>query len=580
MNTSDQPEHEMAEDDIIDDEPELDHTIVQVQEVTDKLIKQHSEEDLFQPDQDITDQKDIFAPESPVSSKECEPTVLRDTVDQSFGKTVETCLNHLPERILTEELARHGCSQNGSIDVRKKRLIDILSRPTQEGTSPQPLIEDTLVAIKTDINSLADEVAHLRREFEVSKNNENNEKTLSNSDKKHGLEMKKIKDLWSENLKAASQLKNSIEQNFRDLELAQVKVEEVDQHVRKFKNDLKNYYNSAFFREDSALIKDLHRAVVGTKTPTDWVNEERRAERKASTHEQTLVNPGPKSYSTVVATGSDPSPKTFSDRQENQPSQVAMSNRFEPLSSNSDSPPQPVSSNTKTSRRGPGYSFTSSVPKIPSKPPVLSNMQSSQQSAKFKTVLITDSILRHINSSDALGVNHEVVVINKRSTAGLLSKEVRLKIREVRPDYIYIHLGVNDASENIPLRSTLANFLDFKNFCDTLFDTKIILSLPIMTKFTALNQRIMDMRECIKELAFHFHEWNPPQPIKLKKLWINSNSNFQKTGADVSAYYAEDGVHLSERGKKAILGNFRHHIHHITRIMQDKPPKVRPTTSR
>ncbi|KAL5251685.1 hypothetical protein ACHWQZ_G014730 [Mnemiopsis leidyi] len=50
-----------------------------------------------------------------------------------------------------------------------------------------------------------------------------------------------------------------------------------------------------------------------------------------------------------------------------------------------------------------------------------------QPNTTFKTVLITDSILRHVQgSANVFGVNHELKVINKRDTSGLKEKKLNM----------------------------------------------------------------------------------------------------------------------------------------------------------
>ena len=252
----------------------------------------------------------------------------------------------------------------------------------------------------------------------------------------------------------------------------------------------------------------------------------------------------------------------------------------------------PSTVNTQeNSRRGPGYSMTSSaqqmplpavqtpVPQpvthisapLPSAPP--ESPTTSPPITNFKTVLITDSIMRHINNKEDLGVNHELYPINVRDSSGLNRVDVKRTIETIRPDYIYIHLGANDAFQNIPLRESLKNYLCLKKFVDWLFNTKIIISLPLFTKDTQTNRKILDLREGLKEFSNHFHESHHTQCPKTKKIWVNANTNFCKNGLIAEQYYGNDGVHLTDRGKDVIKGNLRHHIHHITRIMQNKPPK-------
>ena len=101
----------------------------------------------------------------------------------------------------------------------------------------------------------------------------------------------------------------------------------------------------------------------------------------------------------------------------------------------------------------------------------------------FKTVLITDSILRHVRDIDSLGVNHELHRINKRDSNGLTDDKVLEEIQKIRPDYIYVHLGVNDVAQvpRVPLIKTLQNFMRFKKFCGWQWGTQVIFSLPLLT---------------------------------------------------------------------------------------------------
>ncbi len=67
--------------------------------------------------------------------------------------------------------------------------------------------------------------------------------------------MKAIKDLWDKNLAATSNIANRIDGVFRELEVAEQRADEVDKHLKLLKCDLKNWHNSAFYKEDSLLIR-------------------------------------------------------------------------------------------------------------------------------------------------------------------------------------------------------------------------------------------------------------------------------------------------------------------------------------
>ena len=53
------------------------------------------------------------------------------------------------------------------------------------------------------------------------------------------------------------------------------------------------------------------------------------------------------------------------------------------------------------------------------------------------------------------------------------------------------------------------------------------------------------------------------KPLEDRKLLLNTNGNLAWHGKLKKEYCSHDNLHLSEKGKKVILGNFRHHIHKV-----------------
>ena len=74
--------------------------------------------------------------------------------------------------------------------------------------------------------------------------------------------MQKINNLWEKNLPATTRFKNRIDDVFTEIDIVETKTDEVDKSVQKLKFDLKTYYNSAFFREDRQLIKEIYKVVT------------------------------------------------------------------------------------------------------------------------------------------------------------------------------------------------------------------------------------------------------------------------------------------------------------------------------
>ena len=75
-------------------------------------------------------------------------------------------------------------------------------------------------------------------------------------------EMQKIKELWEKTLSATTRIKNRVDEVFTEIDIAETKTDVIDKSVQKLKFDLKNYYNSAFFREDGQLINEIHKIVT------------------------------------------------------------------------------------------------------------------------------------------------------------------------------------------------------------------------------------------------------------------------------------------------------------------------------
>ncbi len=393
------------------------------------------------------------------------------------------------------------------------------------------------------MRTLSDEISSLKSSLATT-NTEKQSLTHTN-------DVKQIKDLWQANLAATSAIKNRIDGIFRELDIAEQRSDEVDNHLKRLKCDLKSYYNSAFFQEDSKLIKEIHRSLV--PPPLVPISSIRRAPNTS------LSQPSP----TPVSPSSSPP---------------------------SHSPPDHQSSpNQLQSRRSSGYTMTqggnlsrSSAPIPGAASRTAPNASSSRNrpnqstgSTAFKTVLITDSILRHVQNMDtaaALGTNHILHMINKRDSSGLGSQEVRNELMRIKPDFIYIHLGVNDVTQRFSLKKSLKNFYEFVIFTEgQLPNAKTFLSLPLMTGDNEANERISELRHALQEFVLRFYQTGP---VRERTLFINPNRNFVRSGRLVGEYYKPDGVHPSDRGREVILGNMRHSIHEITRVILNRPKRT------
>ena len=410
------------------------------------------------------------------------------------------------------------------------------------------LIENSIIDLKTEMEKLTVEMAELKLTVGETSQPNNHDARTANLEK----QIKKLNDLWEKNLSATSRIQNLINQVFTDIHIAEQRASEVDNHLQRLKVDLKNYYNSAFFKEDSNLIKEIHTALCKT----------------------------PEVRSTSVNT--------------QQPTATEQSVGNYPI--HPSRMPHLIPTEELNSRRGTGFSLTQSPAQIhtPNHPQNLNHgpphdrrdnasaapqgRNEQQPNKTFKTALITDSILRHVqDSDDVLGVNHELKVINKRDTSGLRDVRVLETLIDYKPDYVYVHLGINDIAQRRDLKSTIENLCAFMIFMDgNIPDSKLFLSLPLLTGDPRTNDIVVKMRNSIYKIVNGIQE---DQPLKDMKLLVNKNTNFTYDNKPIAELYAPDGVHLSQRGKQLILGNLRHHIHGVTRDILNKPRRERERTS-
>ena len=403
----------------------------------------------------------------------------------------------------------------------------------------QSLVENSIIDLKTQIEKLTCEVKDFNDlTTEKIYSMEQQIKTAS-----FEKQIKKLNDLWERNLTSTSSIKNAIDQVFTDLHISELRAQEVDNHLNRLKYDLKNYYNSAFFREDSKLIKEIHKTVSNKTDAT-----------AAAQTSQTNNNSAPQNNFVI------------------HPSRVTNTRQGAPT-------------NDLQSRRSAGFSMTQSrrnviTPTQHANPHQTDNAdgriqpQTDRTSTRvFKTILITDSILRHVKDvENALGVNHNLQVINKRSTWGLKDDEFRAILRREIPDFLYVHLGINDIHQNFDTKQSMENICSLILFMDKyLPDCKVFLSQPLLTGDSDTNHGVRKLRLSIKKFVTGI---DTPGRLKDKQILLNENTNFSYNNAPISEYYSSDRIHLSQRGKTAILGNLRHHIHAVTRDILNKPSRL------
>ena len=180
----------------------------------------------------------------------------------------------------------------------------------------------------------------------------------------------------------------------------------------------------------------------------------------------------------------------------------------------------------------------------------------------YVTALITDSIMRKL-PEDALGTNHELHMMHRRY-ASALNDDRKEDLVRLQPDFIYVHLGINDLLDGTKPRDLLLEYKKFERFIhDRVQKARIIFSVPLLT------DRDSECRS-IKESAQLMHEHvigtEGNRPTLERKTHLSRNSNFRTNSwAQRTNLFNGDGIHLNKEGLSLILSNFRYYIHFLTR---------------
>lgn len=466
-----------------------------------------------------------------------------------LGETLLSCVNNLPVDDLNRELLRHGYPTEGSSIHRRYRLSVILCTligklsttsktpppepPLQPGAHYLNGIEKEVASLSSTISALSREVRQLQDEMKSPEPI----KAKTNEDREtHGL--------CKQSLHSLQQLKTQFDDTCEAVKTAQDNATDILQSVKETKSDLEKWSESIFCKEDSTRIKAIY----------DFVNWDFDAD-KTSLPNATDPVVQPRSSSTV------PGHFPESVRQEDPHSRRApVVNYTMAVTKTSTNPQQTKSTPSTKHHQAPPISLERAPPK-----------------KIFKTVLITDSIMRHIYGKEDLGVNHELTTINKRDATGLLNHQVQKELKEVKPDFIYVHLGINDLNRGgrpAEVIECYANFIMFRDTC--IPSSRIIFSLPLFTTNTSLKKDLNQIRRWTEQLVNGVSE---PCALKDRHTHVQRNSNFNAhDGGIIRDLLTKDGIHPSSSGERELSQNIRYCIHTITRAILNKPRRSRASS--
>ena len=330
-----------------------------------------------------------------------------------------------------------------------------------------------------------------------------------------------------------AQLRTLLKETVEEVGNLKAKLSEIQSLVQTSARDTKTYMESAFFREDSELLKKIHDAVTTLGTN--------------STPLQTRSHLGPQQNGPVVpernitwAAGN-----VGTGRRTHNPNPRDTRNS---------------GNRNRTGNRNPGGTRSNRNTEH-------RNTEQRTTGPTRKVALITDSIMKSANPG-TLGRGYNCHVIHRRSwdtATGLKRQETLEELREFNPEAVCIHLGINDvrngttrSDDNSEATVQLAK--EFLNEVSALLpECKITISLPTLTRQYEMNGDIIAFREKLREMA------------KAVNIPYDNNKNFR------AHHLSGDGIHPTNPGASILLGNFRYSTHKL--LSQSRSNGQQPETT-
>lgn len=530
---------------------------------------------------------------SPVAS-ECNKTVINmDTLKD-------------PDHVLTDREA-----------IDQLRLV----HSTADLSLVHSSMEKTLVDLVSKVDALTHEVSALKGEMAgVSLT-----KASSPRSSLDAKESKEVLDKLGRSLDSMKNMKHYVDETCKRIVRSQTETTQILDSINETKTDLKRWYSSTFFKEDSQSLKAIHACV-------------KKMEKVQSCSALPLPPPPPLTQADVAGKQKSAGlPSSPTRKQRNLPhdwldsgtssscQQVNLDN-FKDFPSYAQAtqknivgyhdPAGPIDWSA-TSRSSSGFSMTQSM-KQPaassesgtgfhhsafygpggypgsaqqSKKPKSTSSNTQQHSTRpsgwqpprnqstsrqrnvslkqpapqprmFNTVLVTDSIMKRVGEGD-IGGCHAVCKIRKGTSSGLNDNDVRETVRRSKPDFVYVHVGINDLCQGKKISSILNNYYNLLALRDEdTPSTKVIFSWPLLTSDKILNKSVVELRDGIKGMLGNLDHFATDSQAH----YFNRNSNLDND----DDMYLKDGVHLSVRGERYILANMRYSIHSLCREIQNK----------
>ena len=183
----------------------------------------------------------------------------------------------------------------------------------------------------------------------------------------------------------------------------------------------------------------------------------------------------------------------------------------------------------------------------------------------LKVCLITDSIMRHITGLDSTWqYKYKFYRIDCRDSNGLNMATTKDELKRIRPHMVYVHLGINDLHRGADVHDVMDNMKEFDRFLeDWLPETRIVISLPLDNGKPQHNRLVAQLRS-----SMALYGCQGPSDHCEKRIHLQHNNNMLTENRDQelhqrTLFFSSDKLHLSERGKNAMLNIMRSTLHKI-----------------
>ena len=189
--------------------------------------------------------------------------------------SLNACIEFLPPKKLDDELIRLGCSLSGSEGLKRKRLVTKISCAISANASQQTVLksdelkthlsgmERVLVKTVKQLEILTGEIVKMKEDMTT-----NNKSPSTIGSKMESRANLTLTNALNGHRDALDSIKEQTNELRNEVIASRTQSLEIKETVQRTKLDLNNWHNSAFFKDDSRLIKDIHDCIANGNIAT------------------------------------------------------------------------------------------------------------------------------------------------------------------------------------------------------------------------------------------------------------------------------------------------------------------------